>query len=144
MARNPFDDCTIWPLIVSTDCGHYFATFVYVCTGHIAKFPFLIALSHVVFTGNPAAACMYLTRYSKFGRSYTLCAAGFIRFVVVSLFPCPFGLRAKCHSFGMFFYLHPVKIFLPSGDITTTSFFVNKTLKSASQIGPILIRVLVK
>ena len=87
---------------------------------------------------------MYLTRASKLGISYALCAAGVIRFVVVSIFPLPFGLRENCHSFGRFFYLHPVKIVSPSGDITTTSFFVNKTLQSASQIGPTPISVLVK
>ena len=109
MDRTPCDDCTMWPLRVSTDCGQYFAAFEYVSPGHVAKFPFLIALIHVDFTGNPAAACMYLTRASKIGRLYALCAAGVIRFVVVSIFPCPFGLRAKIHSFGRFFSLHPVK-----------------------------------
>ena len=44
----------------------------------------------------------------------------------------------------MFFSLHTVKIVLTSNDITTTSFFVNKTLQSASQIGPTPISVLVK
>ena len=84
--RTPCDDCTIWPLRVSTDCGQYFAAFEYVSPGHVAKFPFLIALIHVDFTGNPAAACMYLTRASELGISYALCAAGVIRFVVVSIF----------------------------------------------------------
>ena len=123
MDLTPCDDCTIWPLRVSTDCGQYFASFEYVIPGHVAKFPFLIALIHVDFTENPAAACMYLTRDSKLGRSYALCAAGFIRFVVVSIFPFPFGFREKRHSFGRFFSLHPVKTVLPSGDITTTYFF---------------------
>ena len=144
MDRTPCEDCTIWTLIVSIDCGKYFAAFEYVIPGHVAKFPFFIALSHVDFTGNSAAACMYLTRGSKLGRPYALCADGFIRFVVVSIFSCPFVLRSKRYIFGRFFYLHPVKIFLPSGNITTASFFVNKTLQSASQIGPTPISVLVK
>ena len=143
MDRTPCDDCTIWPLRFSTDCGQYFAAFEYVSPGHVAKFPFLIVLSHVDFAGNPDAACMYLVRAYKIGRLYTLCAAGVIRFVAVSIFPCPFGFRAKRHSFGRFFYLHPVKIVLTSGDITTTSFFVNKTLQSVSQIGSTPISVLV-
>ena len=37
--------------------------------GHVSKFPFLIALSCVDLTGNPAAACIYLTRDSMLGRS---------------------------------------------------------------------------
>ena len=81
---------------------------------------------------------------SKLGRSYTLCAAGVIRFFVVSIFYCPFGLRGKLRSFGRVFSIHPVEIVLPSGDITTTSFFVNKTLQSLSQMGPTPISVLVK
>ena len=118
----PCDDFTIWPLIVSTDCGKYLASFEYVSPGHVAKFPLLIALSHLYFTWNPVTACMYLTRASKLGISYALCSAGVIRFVVVSIFPCPFHLRAKSHTFGRFFYIYPVKIVLPSGDITMTSF----------------------
>ena len=123
MDHNPCDYCTIWPLRVSTDCGQYFAAFEYVSPGHVAKFPFLVSLSHVDFTGNPAAACMYLTRASKLGRLYALCASVVIRFVVVSIFPCLFYFRENRHSFGRFFSLHPVKIFFPFGDITTTSFF---------------------
>ena len=96
------------------------------------------------FTVNPAAACMYLTRASKLYRFYALCAAGEIRFVVVSIISCPFGLRGNRHSLGRVFSLRPVKIVLPSGEITTTSFFVNKTLQSALQIGPTPINVLVK
>ena len=128
MDRTPCEDFTIWPLRVSTACGQYFASFEYVIPGHVAKCPFFIALIHVGFTGNSDAACMYLTRDYKLGISYELCAAGVIRFVVVSIFPCPFGLRAKRHRFVIFFSLHPVKIVLPSSDITMTYFFVNNTL----------------
>ena len=67
--HTPCKDCTIFPLIVSTACGQHFAAFDYVNTGHVAKFPFLIDLSHVDFTGNPAAACMYRARASTLGRS---------------------------------------------------------------------------
>ena len=112
--RTPCEDCTIWPLRVSTDCGQYFAAFEYVGPIHVENFPFFITLSHVAFTGNQAAACMYITRDSKLGRSYALCAAGVIRFVVLSMFSCPICLRGKRHIFGRFFSLHPVKIFLPS------------------------------
>ena len=129
---------------VSTDCGQYFAAFEYVSPGHVVKFPFFIDLSHVDFAVNLAAACMYLTRASKLGRSYALCTAGAIRFVVVSILSCPFGLKTKRHSLGRVFYLHPIKMVLHSREITTTSFFVNKTLQSASQIGPTPIDVLVK
>ena len=144
MDRTPCDDCTIWPLRFSTERGQYFAAFEYVSPGHVAKFPFLIYLSHVDLTGNTAAACMYLTRNSKLGRSYALCASGVIRFFIVSIFPCPFGLRAKRHIFGTLFSLHPVKTVLLSGDITTPYFFFNKTLHSALQIGPTPISVLVE
>ena len=67
MDPTPCEDCTICPLRVSTDCGQYFASFEYGSPGHVAKFPFFIALSHVDFTVNPAAACMYFTRASKLG-----------------------------------------------------------------------------
>ena len=65
---TPCKDCTICPLIVSTARGKYFAALEYVNPGHVAKFTFLIALSHVDFTGNPAAACMYRTKASTLGR----------------------------------------------------------------------------
>ena len=67
--HTTYKDCTICPLIVSTACRQYFSAFEYVNPGHVAKVTFLIALSHVDFTGNPATACMYCTRASTLGRS---------------------------------------------------------------------------
>ena len=135
MGRTPCEDCTICPLRVSTDCGQYFAAFEYFSPGHVAESTFFIAIRYVYFTRNPAGTSMYFTRASKLGKSFAFFAAGEIRFVVVSILSCSFGLRGKCHSLGSVFYLHLVKIVLPSGEITMTSFFVNKTLQSASQIG---------
>ena len=55
---TPWGDCTICPFIVSNVCGQYLNTLVYVNRGHLSKCNFLIALSHVDYTGNPAAACI--------------------------------------------------------------------------------------
>ena len=55
-----------------------------------------------------------------------------------------FGLRVKRHSLGSFFSLQPVRIVLPSGDSTVTSFFLNTTVQFASQMGPTPMSVLVK
>ena len=65
----PCKDWTICPLIVSTACGHYLAAFEYVNPGHVSKFPFLIALSYVDLTGDPASTFIYQTRASMIGRS---------------------------------------------------------------------------
>ena len=72
--RTTCQDWTMCPLIVFTACGKYFAALEYVSSGHVSKFPFFIALSHVDFTGNPAAVCMYHTSASTLGRSYALYA----------------------------------------------------------------------
>ena len=107
---------------------------------------FCIALDHVDLTGNPDAACMYLTSASTLGRLYVLSAdllvlliSGFC-FVRGSLL----GRRAKRNSFGIHFSLNPMRMGLPSGNNTVTSCFVNKTVRSASQMGPTPTRVLVK
>ena len=57
--------------------------------------------------------------------------------------PLSLGFRAKRHSRGSFFSLHPWKICLPSGDRTVTSCFLNTTVQFASQMGPTPISVLV-
>ena len=44
---TPCEDWTIFTFIVSTACGKYLTALVYVNSGHISKFLFLIALSHV-------------------------------------------------------------------------------------------------
>ena len=54
------------------------------------------------------------------------------------------GFRAKRHSCGNFFYLHPWRIGLPSDEITVTSFFLNTTVQCESQMGPTPMIVLVK
>ena len=38
--RNPCDDCTMRPLIVSTARGKCFAVFEYVSPVHVSNFPF--------------------------------------------------------------------------------------------------------
>ena len=50
----------------------------------------------------------------------------------------------KRHSLGSYFSLQPVKIGLPTGDNTFTYFLVNKTVHSASHMGPTPTSVLVK
>ena len=80
---TPCKDWTMCPLIFSTAWGQYFAVFEYVSPGHVSKFSFLIALSHVDLPGNHTAACMYRTSASTIGRLYALCAEG-----VVCLFMC--------------------------------------------------------
>ena len=67
-------DWTMCPLIVSTARGQYFAPFEYISSVHVSKFPFLIYLSRLDLTGDPAAICMYFTSASKIGRSYALCS----------------------------------------------------------------------
>ena len=61
---TPCEDWTICTLMISTVCGQYLAALEYVNPGHVSKFPFFIALSHVDLTGSPAGACIYLTRAS--------------------------------------------------------------------------------
>ena len=64
---TPCEDWTMYPLIVSTARGQYFAALDYVSPGHVSTFPFFIALSHVDLTGNPAAPCTYRTSASTLG-----------------------------------------------------------------------------
>ena len=54
-----------------------------------------------------------------------------------------FGLRAKHRSLGSLFYLQPVRIVLPSGESTVTSFFLNTTVQIASHMGPTPMSILV-
>ena len=55
---TPCEDWTMYPLIVSTARGQYFAALDYVSPGHVSTFPLYIALSHVDLAGNPDASCM--------------------------------------------------------------------------------------
>ena len=110
-------------LIVSTACGKYFAALEYVSSGHVSKFPFLFALSHVDFTGKPVATCMYRTSASTLGRSYALYAEEFVCIFGVCCFRnSSVGFRANDHSLGSFFSLQPVRIGLPSGEKSLTYF----------------------
>ena len=135
----------MYPLIVSTARGQYFAALDYVSPGHVSTFPFFIALSHVDLTGNPAATCMYRTSASTLGRLYALCTE-----VVVCIFDVwciinsSVGFRAKRHSLGSFFSLQPISIGLPFGESTVTSCLVNTTVQSASHMGPTPTSVLLK
>ena len=65
---TPCEDWNICPLIFSTACEKYLDALEYVNPGHVSKFPFLISLSRVDLTGNPAAACIYRTRSYMLGR----------------------------------------------------------------------------
>ena len=71
------------PLNFSTAHEQYFSALEYASPGHGAKFPFLIALSHVDLTGFLAVACIYHTSASTLGRLYALCAAGAVCLVYV-------------------------------------------------------------
>ena len=81
---------------------------------------------------------MYLTSALKLGRSYTLYAE--IVFCLLSVVWCSsnslVGFREKRHSLGSYFSLQPIRIGLHPGDSTVTSFLVNKTVQSASHMGP--------
>ena len=132
--------------IVSTARGKYLVAFEYVSPGHVSKFPLFIALNHVDLTGNPDAACLYLTSASTFGRSYALytervvCLLSIVWCISKSLV----GFREKRHRLVSYFSLQTVRIGLPPGDNTITSLLVNKTVKSASHMGLTLTSVLVK
>ena len=49
---------------------HYYQQ--YVSPGQVSKFPDLMEASHVDLTGNPGAACRYLTIAFTLGRLYVL------------------------------------------------------------------------
>ena len=89
---------------------------------------------------------MYLTNDSTLGRSYALYAERVvcILYVVWYISNSLVGFKAKQNSLGSFFNLQPVRIGLPPGDNNFTSFLVNKTVQSASHMGPTSTRVLVK
>ena len=73
-----------------------------------------------------------------------ICASGIFWFVVVYFcLPLSLGFRAKRHSRGSLFSLHPWRIGLSSGDRTVTSCFLNTKVQFASQMGPTPIIVLV-
>ena len=122
------------------------AAFQYVRPGHVSKFPPFIALIHVDLTGNPDVACIYRTSYSTLGISYALYAerVDCLLYVVWCSSNSLFGFRVKRHSFGIFFYIHHARVGLPPGGNTITSCLVNKTVQSASHMGPTTTRVLVK
>ena len=138
--------CTICPLSVSIYCGKYLAAFKYVKPGQVSKLPAFMDFSQVDLIGKPAAACRNLTSASTLGISYALNAeivACFIfglgcgrSFVI--------GRKAKRQNFGMTFYQHTLRMGLPVGENTVTSFLVNKTGHLASQMGPTAMSVLVK
>ena len=135
----------MFPLIISTACGQYFAVFEYFGSGHVSKFPSFIALSHVDLTGNPSATCMYRTSASTLGRSYALYSEGVIfLFGVCCISNSLVCFRANRHSLVSFFYLQPVRVGLHSGDKSVTSCLVNTTVQFALQIGPTPTSVLVK
>ena len=97
-------------------------------------------------TGNPDAACMYLTSASTFGRSYALYAKLIVILLsgVWSSRGYWLGNRSKHNSFGIPFSLNPVRMGLTLGKNTVTPCFANKTVQSASQMGPTPTIVLVK
>ena len=88
---------------------------------------------------------MYQTNSSTLGISYALYDVIIVWLLSGSWFGrCSLiGRRAKSHSFGISFPLHPGKMGLPSGENTVTSYFVSKTVQSASQMGLAPTRVLV-
>ena len=97
-------------------------------------------------TGNPDAACMYLTSASTLGRSYALYAKLIVILLsgVWSSRGSLLGNRSKHNSFGIPFSLNPVRMGLTLGKNTVTPCFANKTVQSASQMGPTPTIVLVK
>ena len=89
---------------------------------------------------------MYRTSATTFGRLYALYTERV--FCLIYVVWCSsnslFGLRAKRHSFGISFSLHPVSMGLTPGDDNVTSCLVNKTVQSSFHMGPTPTRVLVK
>ena len=63
---------TMWTLMVSLDSRWYLDALEYMRPGKISNFPALMDASHINLTGDPAAACRYLTSASTLGRSYTM------------------------------------------------------------------------
>ena len=133
------------PLIVFTERGQYLSEFQYISPGHDSKLPFFISLSHVYLTGKPDAACLYQTSASSLGRSYALYAER-VRciFVLWCNSNSLVGFREKRHILVSSFSLQPVRINLPTGENTVTSFLVNKTVQSASNMRPTPTSVLVR
>ena len=96
--------------------------------------------------GNHDAACMDHTSASTLGRSYALYfeRVVFLLYVVWCSSSYLFGRRAKRHSFGIYFSLHPVRMGLPLDENTVTSRLENKTVQSASHTGLTPTRVFVQ
>ena len=89
---------------------------------------------------------MYHTSASTLGRSYSLYAERVFRLFSVVWFSnnSLVAFRAKHHSIGSYFSLQPVRIGLPPGENIVTYFLVNKTVQSASHMGPTSTSLLVK
>ena len=89
---------------------------------------------------------MYLASASILVRLYTLYAERVV--CIMSVLWCSrsylVGFRAKHHSLSIYFSFQPVRIGLPPGDNTITSFLLNMTVQSASHMGPTPTSVLVK
>jgi hypothetical protein len=90
--------------------------------GHDANCLFMIALIHVGFVGNPAAAWRYPISLGCNSSLHTLCMAsvfggcsgsnsvdGFIVKTVSEFLLRTIGMRGTCHSFAFLFY-HPCNI----------------------------------
>ena len=54
------------------------------------------------------------------------------------------GFERNLHSRGSFVYIHPCRIFVPSGESTVASFLLNTTVQFASHMGPTPMSILVK
>ena len=89
---------------------------------------------------------MYLTSFSTLGISYALYTERVVCLlsVVWRSSNSLVVFRENLHSLVSSFSLQPVRIGLPPGDNTVTSFLVNKTVQSASHMGPTPTSVLVK
>ena len=111
------------PFINYTHRGQYLAAFDYVRPVYVSKYPVFIFLRHVDLTGNPDAACIVCISASTLGRLYALYSDKVVCLlsVVWRSSNSFFGLRAKRHSFGIYFSLYPVRMGLPPGDNTVTS-----------------------
>ena len=144
--HKPWEDWTMCTFIALTSRQKYLAAFEYVRSGHISKFPLFIALRHVDLNGNHDASCVYCTSVSTLGRLYALYTeiVAFLPYRVYCSRSFLFSIREKRHSFGISLYRHTVRMGLPPGENTVTSWLVNKTVQSASHMGLTSTRVVVQ
>ena len=136
--RTPCRPWTRWPSIVSLVEVQYFVVLVNVKPVHEAYFPALMSSSHVDQTGNPDAACKYLTKASTLGRSYALYVTRETRDASwgTSGMSALSGSSAMRYRYGACSSRHLFSIALFVASLTTTASRLKVTVQSALYMGP--------